>query len=468
MKRGNRSLGVRTLAAFAGAAALAAQALSGPVWPRPASAAEPADSSTTAGSSAVAPRAITLQEAVALAQRNSPLAVQAQGQVRTAAASSRAAYAAFLPNVSLSAGATRQYQAGTGGTRVENGQVITLPNQPWSYNGSVGASVELFGGGSRLFEISRARAAASAADVGAVSQRYAVALDAKQQYFNVLAARESQNAARAQLAQAELQLTTAVARVRARSATRSDSLRAEIQVRNARLAVMDADNSLETADAGLARSVGVAYPVTAAPADSTVQTALAVEGEALRQLAEDGPAVRQAKAELDAARASRRSSWTGYLPSVTASYSRGASGTSGSFGLGADDYNYSGALRFSLSLPLFNQLQREEQVVRAQVAEENAAVALRDAQLAAAQSFTTLRGAYQTAAQRIVAQAASVEAAEEDLRVQQQRYAVGSSTLLDVLTSQTQLDQARQELIRARYDQRVAKAQLEALVGRDL
>jgi outer membrane protein len=68
----------------------------------------------------------------------------------------------------------------------------------------------------------------------------------------------------------------------------------------------------------------------------------------------------------------------------------------------------------------------------------------------------------------VLAQAASVAAGEEDLRVQQQRYALGGSTLLDVLTSQAQLDQARQELIRARYDQRIAKAELEALVGRDL
>ena len=67
-----------------------------------------------------------------------------------------------------------------------------------------------------------------------------------------------------------------------------------------------------------------------------------------------------------------------------------------------------------------------------------------------------------------LAQQATLEAAEEDLRVQQQRYGAGNSTLLDVLTSQTQLDQARQALIRARYDQRIAKAELEALVGRDL
>jgi len=68
----------------------------------------------------------------------------------------------------------------------------------------------------------------------------------------------------------------------------------------------------------------------------------------------------------------------------------------------------------------------------------------------------------------VISQTATVEAAEEDLRVQQQRYAVGASTLLDVLTSQTQLNQARSDLIRARYDQRIAKAELEALVGREL
>ena len=65
-------------------------------------------------------------------------------------------------------------------------------------------------------------------------------------------------------------------------------------------------------------------------------------------------------------------------------------------------------------------------------------------------------------------QTASVAAAEEDLRAQQRRYERGESTLLDVLTSQAQLDQSRQALIRARYDRRIGLAQLESLVGHDL
>jgi len=77
-------------------------------------------------------------------------------------------------------------------------------------------------------------------------------------------------------------------------------------------------------------------------------------------------------------------------------------------------------------------------------------------------------GQMTTAQRQVDINAASVAAAVEDLRVQRARYELGASTLLEVLTSQTALDQARTALIRARYDYRVAKAQLEALIGRDL
>ena len=77
-------------------------------------------------------------------------------------------------------------------------------------------------------------------------------------------------------------------------------------------------------------------------------------------------------------------------------------------------------------------------------------------------------GTFRLARERVASQAATLEAAEEDLRVQQQRYTIGGSTHLDVLTSQTQLEQSRRDLIRARYDLRIARAQLEALVGRSL
>jgi outer membrane protein len=412
-------------------------------------------------------RAVTLDEALALARRYAPQAVAAEGSRRTSAAAVRSAYAAFLPNVSLNSGATRQYPSGGGGTRVENGQVITVPDEPWSYSGTLSANVEVFGGGRRFHELGQAKADLRAAEAGVTGDDYGLRLSVKQAFFNVLAARESERAAAAQLEQAEQQLHTVLARVRNKVATRSDSLRSEIQARNAHLAVLDAANSLKVAGASLTRAVGTPYPITAVRDDVAAET-VDLDDSALAARAAQGPALRAARARLDAARAARRISWTGYLPSVNASYSRSASGTDGEFGLGADDYQYSGSLRLSLSFPLFNQLQREEQVVRAQVAVDNAEAALRDTELAARLDITQASGSYRVNLERVAALTASVEAAEEDLRVQEQRYAVGGSTLLDVLTSQTQLNQARQDLIRARYDLRVAKAQIEAIIGEDL
>ena len=62
----------------------------------------------------------------------------------------------------------------------------------------------------------------------------------------------------------------------------------------------------------------------------------------------------------------------------------------------------------------------------------------------------------------------SVAAATEDLRVQQERYRLGASTIVDVLTSQEALNQAEVDVVNARFDYLRAKAQLEALIGRTL
>jgi len=414
------------------------------------------------------PRPISLDQAIELAQKNSPAVVQAIGEQRTAAASVRSAYAAFIPSFTLSSGTTRQLPAQGPRTVVENGQVVILPTEPWSTNIGMGANVTLFAGGRRIFDLKQAHAQSDAADVGLVEQTYMVRLDVQQQYFNSLAAIESESAARAQLGQAQEQYKAAIVRLRAQTATRSDSLRAEIQIRNAQIALLQARSDLEVANATLTRMVATPYPVTAMAADTLDRPGLALEDDAILKLAGESPAVHSAETAVTSARAARNSAWAAYLPTITASYSRGGSGTSGDFSPWSGDLTYSGSLRFSMSLPVFDQLQREEQVTRADVALTNAEAQLRDARLAAQESAIQDLGVFHTSEEKLAAQVLTVAASEEDLRTQQQRYSVGTSTLLDLLTSQATLDQARQALIRARYDLRVARAQLEALLGRAL
>jgi outer membrane protein len=440
------------------ASAPAVQAQQTPPRPMPSSVVQttPADSGA---------RPISLDEAVRLARRNAPAAVAARGAIRANNAAVRSGYAAFIPTLSFNAGNNRQ-----GGDRLgPQGNLIPFTGPPWSANTGLNTSLELFDGGRRIYELRQARANVTSAESGEVLQSFRSALEVSQQYFIVLAARESEAAARVQLEQAEQQLRAASARVAAGAATRSDSLRSVIQVGNAQLALLNARNDMRVASAALTRLVGTPYTVTAESSDSAnLRLDVPLDSASLLALAERGPAVEQAEAARVAARAGTRAARSAYLPTISATYNYSGNGTNQTFRFVDERYAYSNSLRFNLQLPIFNQLQREEGIVRANVAADNAEAQLRDARLLAQQSLAQFLGQLQTSAQQVAIQEAAIAAATEDLRVQQQRYELGASTLLDVLTSQTQLNQARVALIQARYQARTARAQIEALIGRDL
>jgi outer membrane protein len=411
-------------------------------------------------------RPISLQEAVQLAQRNAPAAVQARGTMRTTSSQIRSAYGAYLPSLSSSAGQNKQSAQRFDALR---NQVINS-NSPWNYSAGLSTSLELWDGMRRYNDLRARRADVDAAEANETSVKFSVALQVKTQYANVLAARESEASARAQLEQARASQRASIARVTAGAATVSDSLRAAITVGNARLAILTAQNSIRVASATLTRLVGTPFMVTANPGDTANFAIVPIDSIGIFKMALQGPAVQQAEMALTAAAASERSSKSTYMPRISMSYNYSGSGTD-PYGFGSDTtkrFLWGSSLGFSASFPLFNNFTREDNVLRAKVAHDNSAAQLREARLLAQQNIVQQLGALRTAEERIQIQQASVLAAEEDLRVQNQRYTLGASTLLDLLTSQSTLNGARAALIQARQDYRIARAQIEAVIGRDL
>lgn len=406
-------------------------------------------------------RPISLSEAITLARQYSPQTVQARGTERTSNAAIRSSFGAFLPSISLSTGASRQF-----GGRV-TADTLADARGRWNYSNGFSVNALLFDG-TRFADLGAARADLVSAQANIVAQDYSIAVQVAQQYYAALSARESEAAANAQLEQANEQLNAATRRFQAGAATRSDSLRAFVQLATARAAVLNAQTNLRSANAALSRLIGSIEVVTA---DSNLVPELTLpdlDSSTLVELALQGPPVRQAQAAVEAADARRSAARAGYFPSLSASYSRSGSGPDSRFGFGSNPYYYGGQLSFSLSFPLFNQFAREEQIVRAKVAQTVTQASLRDARLAARQEAVQSFDALRTALELVSAQEAAVEAAEEDLRVQQARYEMGLSTIVELLTSQTQLNQARSDLINARFNARIARVQIEALIGRDL
>jgi len=403
---------------------------------------------------------VTLPDAIQRALLVQPAMVQAVGADRSAGASKRSAIGAYLPSVSVNASTSK---GNTGRTDSQTGLFIPPVR---SYSGGISADLELFDGFRRIANLRGASANAAAADAGLVNQRFQVTLGTKQAFYNALATEELVLVAQSQVLRAQRQLQISVEKLRAGSATRSDSLRSTVDYGNARIVLLQAQANLATAQANLGRQIGVDRPVRAVPDNALpdLPDTAALRASPL----DDAPQVRQSEAQASAARAQVWAARSQYFPSLTVSYSDNRQGPSKPQGLLFDNLPDSYRWSFGVSLPLLNGFVREQNQVTASVARDNAEAVAADTRRQVNAQLTQQIAAMTTAYAKIDIARANVAAATEDVRVQNERYRVGAATILDLLTSQAALTQAEQNLVQARFDYLIARAQVEALVGHEL
>jgi len=408
---------------------------------------------------------VTLPEAIRRALEVQPAMVQARGDTRNAGASRRTALGAFLPSLSTSAGASRGNRPVPSGDTTAAGEPIFLP-PGYSYSGGLNASLDLFVGFRRLANLRVSAANQDAANAGLVNQRFQVTLQTKQLYYDALASEELLRVAEAQVRRAQQQLQTSIDKLRAGSATRSDSLRSTVEHGNARISLLQAQANLATAQANLGRQIGVDAPVRAVP--DTVLPALPDTGPLRSAALQTAPQVLQTAAQARAARTQIWAARSQYWPSLSVSYNNSRTGTATPDLPLFSNYPERFTWRFGLSWTIFNGFQREQQQVSASVARDLADARAADARRQVNADLARQLAALSTAREQIEISRSNVAAATEDLRVQQERYRVGVATILDLLTSQTSLTQADVNLVQTRFNYLIARAQVEALAGREL
>jgi outer membrane protein len=428
------------------------------------------------------PRRITLDEAVRLALANQPAMVEARQDIRVAQAQERQAWGAFLPALTTTASESHtpsRLDATTGD------RSAVAEAKPYNQSLRLSASLDLFTGFRRGAERRASQATTAQREATELRQQYAVVLDTKRAFFDALAAQELVAVAETRLRRADEQLKLVSERLRLGATTRSDSLRSRVEFGNAQLALIQAQADLRNAQANLGRAVGSVGAVAPA-ADTSLEVRLGPldTAQLRREAMAAAPAVREAEATVNTARASLSASRARYWPtlslSLDQSWSRALNGTisadafpvldrdGNEVGVDRMPFNSSRTLRLSLNYPIFNGFQRETGVVTADANLRSADARLRDARLLLDANLTQAFAALDAAAARIDVARVSVTAAEEDLRMQRERYRLGASTIVEVLTSQVALDQAQVDLVRARYDYLVARAQIEAYVGHRL
>ena len=400
---------------------------------------------------------VTLDEALREAVRLDPEYVRAAGLLDNAEWARKAALLVFLlPSVTASADysefSTSQFNIGIGSAANASGRF------------SLDARYEIFAGGRKFAASRQAAAELEAASAGELGTRFLIALATERDYYAVLGERELLDVARQRETRAREQFALARARVQGGATVQSDSLQVLLELQRAETDVLNREAALTVARLQLGRRVGSGGPVDAAPLPDVLTADLPLTLNAAVTLAvSQGPAWRQARARERASDAALRGARGSYLPTVALT---GA--------ITANDNKFfptattRRAIGVNLSWPLWNGGQRELAIERAETSRDVARAVREDLERGARRDVTEAYTAHQVANRTQAIATSAVAVASEVLRVQQVRYQAGASTVLELLDAQAQLVQAQADLVQARYAVRLARASLEAILGRRL
>ena len=402
-------------------------------------------------------RAITLDEAIELAARNHPAVIQARGNLEVSEATRLEYYGEYLPSIT----GTSSFSTNSS-SRFDQATQHTISNQNQSYSTGFNASLVLFNSLRRSGTGRVTQTNIETAEAGLVDQRFQVVLQTKQTFFTALAAEELVAVAETQIARAESQLRISRDKLNAGSAIRSDTLRSFVELSNARLQLVNALTQRATAAANLARLVGSDEPVVATGGEAELALVSVDTTELRLEAMSNSPAIQQAEAQIRLADAQITQSRAGYFPRVTASYSQSWAGAQ------VSSLANTWSARLSLSWPIFNGFTRELGMTQSRIQSTTATAEAEDRRRQISAQLTQQLAALESARIRLDIAQASHAAAEEDLRVQQERYRLGASTIIDVLASQVSLDQAEVDIVQSRLDYSLAKAEIEALIGREI
>lgn len=413
--------------------------------------------------SAHAGNKLTLEECIAIALKRQPAIRAARENVRASQGRETQAASPYFPQVNASTGYSKSHASGGAfGTSITKSYTTTLSANQLLYDfGKTGNSSDAAEWGTRSSE----------KDAGRVSQE--VVLTVKQAYYSLLQANKLVEVAQKTLEQTESHLRQAQAFFRAGSKPRFDVTRAEVDVNNAKLGLINAKNSVRIQTIVLNNAMGIdpGQATEIEEALSSVPATLPALDQAQADALKNRPEMLKAEADIEAAKARVRVEQANYLPTLSASGAYNwATGTSdmGEFNgvpLKGDIQNSWNA-GVMLTVPLF-----QGGLTRGRVGEARANLIALEAQrdtikqsilLEINQAFADL----ESATARVEVMESTVKKARENLELAQGRYEAGIGPYIEVTDAQLSAVNAETDHIQAVYDSHLAVARLLKATGR--
>jgi outer membrane protein TolC len=400
----------------------------------------------------VAGATFTLADVVEIALSNNPVTRASYFRALAARAQLGVDRAPYYPTIDLGINAARTKQSALGGQ---------FDYSLTSYGPEATLTYLLFDVGGRAADAESSRLGVLAADWTHTAVVQNVILAVQQTYVGYLNSRAQLEAAKSNLKTAQTAHEAASVRRKAGVATIADELQAQTAMSQAQLAVDRLSGQVLALRGALATAMGLPANTPYDVGDLPDELPLEEVSKTVDDLIADARSLRPdlAAARLEAQRADVhiKSVHADGLPSIFASADANRTYYDPST---YSNYGDNWAIRVGLNIPIFLGFETKYNV---QKAEAEAAAASADAQSLEQQVILQVWTSYyglQTANQLVKTSNDLLASAEQSERVALGRYQEGVGTIIDLLTAQSALADARAEEILARSAWFYALAQL--------
>jgi len=389
---------------------------------------------------------LNLNRCLEIALKRQPNIIAAASTVKASQSKVGQAQTNYYPQVDLTSGYSRE-------------NPTTSNNTFDQYTGSVALKQNIydFGKTATQVEIQKLNVDSSRADMDNVTAQ--IILNVKQSYYGALQAKRTRNVAEETVKQFQSHLEQAKGFYEAGTKPKIDVTKAEVDLSNAKLNLIKAENAVRVTKVILDNAMGVPGAPEYMVEDNLSFQKYNVEiTDAVDKAYQNRPDLKSIVAKKNAAESSIELAKKGYYPTLSGNAAYNRAGEKFPLGEGWE-------AGVTLSFPIFSGFLTKHQV---EESEANLNVSKANEQLLRQNIFLEVQQAYlnlKEAEERVPAAELVVKQAEENLELANGRYAAGIGSPIEVTDAQVGLTNAKASYIQALYDHKIALSNLEKAMG---
>ncbi|MGM0507452.1 MAG: TolC family protein [Bacteroidota bacterium] len=417
---------------------------------------------------------LTLNEAIDLALENHFQILQSENDLGMAETRVRSSQANFLPSLSASLGGNQNV-----GRQFVQEDATFADRTTYGISGSIRTDITIFRGFENINQLRQSRVNRDMQEADNQRLREQIIFNTAMRYLQVLLDEELVGIAEQNLDISRQQLEQVSAQVEVGSRPIVDQYQQESVVAGNELSMVQAENALQISRTQLYRILQMD------PLDEVSFVAPDIEEGELVPVDLDLPQmiqyalenrndVQAQKLNLQAMRYDLDLARAAFYPSVTANanlntrYSDQYRLTGETVGFQDQFFEQmiTRSVGFSITIPIFNRLNTHTSVEQAQVQLKNARLDLDDLEYGVREEIGQAYSDYVALSKELSATETALVAAERSYLTQQQRYEIGSTTLIELNQATTDYVEAQSDRLRTTYNFVFQEKLLDYYLGR--